>query len=1272
MADDRQLSINIRAVTSNLTSGLNKAKADIANWASSSKDSIAGVEAATERISRLWRSAFQAFIAVEAVNALKKIALGASEAADELDVAARVAKNFGHILDPAMMEAWLEAFARSARGGGYAVDDMRKSVQLFSSLGLDVAQTQRAIADTANLAAARNMDWATAAHVVQMALTGHVAMLTRYGVISVEAAKKIKTVEQAMQALEKATRGAADVRADTLIGSFGRLSTAVQLLGVSLGTALIPFFTSLSNLLTNLANAIDSVPAPIMKAVGAFLAFGTALAATVLILPAFAKLFAILGEGMRLLIGFVLPLINGLSLLTTAFEAAAVGEWAMAAGFVAAALGPALIAAGITALGIIIVELIRHFDDWKAAWTDLVALLEFKWRAFVADFEALTRPLATVVQNIVEVISALWKLFVTFLSGAWTAFVNDFREKMKLAIQQFGDLMSALKPVMDTWDRFTQYLSDRFGEFVNKLGLQVDDVKDMLQGMMAGFGIAGPLGALLGGIAGAGGQQKGGAGAFGGPTRGLGSDLAKLGADFKSDMASLGNIFKSSLGAAPNIPGEKFGGLTTEGLKKPGGGKDAGPAEAADRLKNAEEAVKEIIAALANHVADARHAVEKSTTSVDLYKAGLPGGAPQNQEQAATLQKLLTNEMEKQLALHNALEEQQRAETAAAASFESYAARISVHLKNHDQLVRQAKDAALAHVRAAQQLGEEYLRIGVTLAQLKNDMRAAFETGVRNETQAQVDAAEQMLAAQKIANAQNVEAIDQAMAMAQVGGTAGITFSGPAPSTGVKHAQEQVEKESRTGGGHGDTTYEDRLKVALAQLGVAMADDEAAEKSKIVALREAAYEAVKNADNLRALTDAQTAAAQSALDLVKANDTLAVAQQKLQLDIAQKWDTLMNGLVEKIGAPGLSGGGTATSPLSFNPMAMLFAAIEQTQTFGNIMTTVTQIVQTFAQALDALKPIIDALLDVIRAVVNVFIFMYNAVARLLEMIGIQVQQLQYLNAAIGNLVPLIEIWHEIPTLNELAAGKLNSPLSTQPQGLQSVGGPGQGQNGIMKVVELLTGILVAIIVTKLLEGQSLAAAVQSTARLIGINIASVKSANEAPILSAQQKAATTTAANLVNSTAQMVGGKAQAASTVTNNLLAQILAAIEQLVATSSIGGGGGLFGAIASIAGKAASVGAGAGMAGAVGGPGGLLGPVQAVGNAMQAAVRAIQSHTQALTQNLNAVQTLTAALHGAAAAASALRSSAGLDAISTSLSLDTSRRIAVSGYGINRVPGM
>ena len=111
----------------------------------------------------------------------------------------------------------------SPKGGGYPIDEMRKAVQLFASLGEGPAQIQRAIADTAEVAAAKDIDFAEAANIVRMALTGHIEMLTRYGYISREAAKHIHTVEQAMRAIETGTSGAAEQRANKLAGDFGRL-----------------------------------------------------------------------------------------------------------------------------------------------------------------------------------------------------------------------------------------------------------------------------------------------------------------------------------------------------------------------------------------------------------------------------------------------------------------------------------------------------------------------------------------------------------------------------------------------------------------------------------------------------------------------------------------------------------------------------------------------------------------------------------------------------------------------------------------------------------------------------------------------------------------------------------------------------------------------------------------------------------------------------------------------------------------------------------------
>jgi hypothetical protein len=588
---------------------------------------------------------------------------------------------------------------------------------------------------------------------------------------------------------------------------------------------------------------------------------------------------------------------------------------------------------------------------------------------------------------------------------------------------------------------------------------------------------------------------------------------------------------------------------------------------------------------------------------------------------------------------------------------------------NHDQLVRQALDGAREHAKAARDIYLNYLRAGTELDTMIEKERARKATEVSHEAQTGVDAAEQALAASKTQRAADVEAVNQAIAMAQVGGNAGISWAAPPQSTSVKNARAAVEHEVHSGGGKQTNVNEDRLRIALAQLAVAAANAEAAEKADIVAIRQHAYDTLKSVDNEKLLTEAKNQEAQAALDVTKANNALVVAQQKMTFDIAQQWNTLMNGLIQKVGAPGLGGAGSATAPLTFNPMEMLFAAFEQTRSFADIMTTVTQIMQTFAQAMDALKPMIDALLDVVRAVVNVFIFLYNGVARILDLFGMQIQQLQYLNSAIGALVPLIEIWHEIPTLNELAAGKLNSPLSTTPTGTQNVGGSGQGQNMLMKIVEILTGVLIATIVMKVFEGMSLQSAVQSTLHLIGINLGVNKISPTAVALSAQEKSTAIGLAGKSDALANIIGAKTAGLTATTNALLLQILSTLQSMLASLQTQSTGGL-GAIIGLATKS-------GIAGAAvlpGGAGGPLAPVQqaikAFGDGLRNIAQSIRSTGYAFDDFTARVNRCGNAIDAMAARANAFGGPSHIGSISTALSLDMSRRIAVTGYGIDRVP--
>ncbi|HKU81653.1 MAG TPA: hypothetical protein VJP76_05740 [Candidatus Tumulicola sp.] len=410
---------------------------------------------------------------------------------------------------------------------------------------------------------------------------------------------------------------------------------------------------------------------------------------------------------------------------------------------------------------------------------------------------------------------------------------------------------------------------------------------------------------------------------------------------------------------------------------------------------------------------------------------------------------------------------------------------------------------------------------------------------------------------------------------------------------------------------------EDHLKISLDQLALAAAIDAEAVKQDALARARAAYDQTQSHADYQRLTEAQNALTQATLGVAKAEDQLTVDNAKLTTDQRAKWTDLINELIQKAGMPGLSLSG-------FNPAQFLIAAFEQSLAFADVMGTVNQIVRVFAQILSALRPVINALLDVVRTVVNVFIFLYDTLARILNMFGMQLQILNYLNGAYAGMVPLIEMWHEIPTLNELAAGKLNSPLSTIPQQLNNLGQQ-QGQ-GTMRIVGILVGILGAIIVAKMFAGLSFQQAIQQTAHLLGINVGQKF-----------QTGLQTTTNGLIEQT---------------NTILGELLSAFQ----SSQIGGGGGAGGVFGAILGLFTG---GAG--------GGVVAAASTMGAAFQAAGTAAQSMGAAFQMASRSINAASESMARAAA-----RTSTVVQQIDRSMSLSYAPQISASvasGYDVERL---
>jgi hypothetical protein len=192
---------------------------------------------------------------------------------------------------------------------------------------------------------------------------------------------------------------------------------------------------------------------------------------------------------------------------------------------------------------------------------------------------------------------------------------------------------------------------------------------------------------------------------------------------------------------------------------------------------------------------------------------------------------------------------------------------------------------------------------------------------------------------------------------------------------------------------------------------------------------------------------------------------------------AKQQPNILASLVQKLGIPGLGVNPPDKSGkfggFSFSWQTFVIEAASKTKSFGDIMKVVNEVMGVFVQILDAGRPIIDLLLKVVGFLVNGFIDLWNVIARILRIFGIHIALLEKINTNFdqlnNNTVPLISITHDIPTMNELASGKVG-PLSPTPINSNSVSAittptvdaiksPDMGGGILGKLIEILGAVL---------------------------------------------------------------------------------------------------------------------------------------------------------------------------------------------------------------------
>lgn len=226
-----------------------------------------------------------------------------------------------------------------------------------------------------------------------------------------------------------------------------------------------------------------------------------------------------------------------------------------------------------------------------------------------------------------------------------------------------------------------------------------------------------------------------------------------------------------------------------------------------------------------------------------------------------------------------------------------------------------------------------------------------------------------------------------------------------------------------------------------------------------------------------ALAKADDDAAKAATDLKVAQ----IALKDAQMATSQTVLDVRNGFASLISTA--LGPFAATVKLiqeGANPLAAIFITLfEKSKSFNDILTILGEVARALAQVFDALRPVIDFFLGVLVGIVDVFLGLYNVIAQVLNMFGLHIQKIQLLNAALDTTtktVPLLQVTHDLPTINEYNKGQWSDLVAKQDaanntaQSTQGIIDAGFS-NSIAKLGEIVGAILAVKAILMIIQAQ---------------------------------------------------------------------------------------------------------------------------------------------------------------------------------------------------------
>ena len=949
MADTNALELELKVALDQFEAGLNKASSDVQAFAKTTATQFEMLEAKTANLSKIWRSMFEASIAAGIVAALYKAADASAQFEAHTKTMQQSLLNHGKTAQVAGSQTqsltnYLTQLSRTTVGGATSLEQLQNTAQRFVAVTGSTQQAARGVNDALKMSAAYTMDYNEAAHLVQLTMTGHVQLLTRYGILTTEQARGVKTNEQAMQLLEKAI-AKMDSSTNTLRGSWGALlNTLVQVVG-ALGQYVLPVMVGLINTVARVVGAFlgfakaHPVITQIVAIVGMLLA---GMAALGLMLPVLTLAFEFLGVGIGLVTTTIGTLFGGVRLLFSVLgmlssQLVVAAQWILRLGYYAKGaqlslfgMGAAaetpiipllLLIAAIALVGFALYELNKHWSEVSEYGQKASANIAIAWAEFTNNFLKNGRAVA-------EVLEGLIKQFQGFETLNFRRVEEGFKE-----------VFHALDATMPT--TFTA-MTQTFTDTTNVI---------------------------------------------------------------KSKWAELKAWFASNGIALPKPPP---GDATVPG--HPGAGAKAGSSNPAMEAMKAFAAQAEAFKA---HLAGLKAQMEDLKAAQTELSATIGDGVP---------------------------------------TWDQYSQSLEINRKMHANLVAQASTLT-AQLKAEQ--GElKTLDLLRDAARTKKEKDAANSDIIRLKTEITGTQSQQAGINNAIADTNRElqktiadhakalmaagEALDKQRDVLAKAQAAGQTET-------LRHAAAMTE------------ITQPNLPKAQQELNAAQLKVNTDQIAKNTAQRE-----LESA--IRASSDAQlgsddAAKTRTANELIAAQQNLTHVTDTLEEDEAKRQQLLHEGSAaqqefnQKLK--------DAASPFT-SWQQLLFSALLQTKSFQEVMTAISNIVKILASVMDAvLLPVLSVLDKILTGVINVFIDLWNMVAAIVHLFGVQVDTLKNITTLFGNLDanirPLLDVIHDLPTIKEYGKGSYGPLQPDQFAGNQT------GTLANQQQIPLLQGILSAVL-----------------------------------------------------------------------------------------------------------------------------------------------------------------------------------------------------------------